>query len=346
VNLILILTNLAFFTPLCDLAKVKRTPRGHSILRHIAFVTAFVLLSTAAQAENAARPFKLNVRGGIAYSFSDYPFALSSADGTTADSIATSDLGVGDFRSVSLAHDELFGSVGGELGFSYLRASGSDLAGDSSGAGNCTPGLFDLISLSHNQCMNSAATVNETTLKQVRAVATYRYQDMGLQVLAGLGYLDFSTESTGQMYYPGEFSAQSRNSSFSGPGLLLGARKDFGIIYGNTRLNLEGFVGAYRGDRDLKIDDQYEGTTGALTKSESGTAYTLELTASFLSDANWAGSGSQFEWGVSYIRAFDVFDSSNYNSAVKGTFGSAAATESTKDDFDAVVIFAGLTVPM
>ena len=80
-------------------------------------------------------------------------------------------------------------------------------------------------------------------------------------------------------------------------------------------MNLERVVGAYRRDRDLKIDDQYEGTTGSLTKSENGTDYTLELTASFLSDANWAGSGSQFEWGVSYIRAFDVFDSSNYNSA-------------------------------
>ena len=194
-------------------------------MRHIAVATAFVLLSTAAQAENAARPSKLNVRGGIGYSFSDYLFALSSTDGTTADGIATSDLGVGDFWSVSLAHDELFGSICGELGFSCLRAAGSDLAGDSSGACNCTQGLFGLISLSHNLCMNSAATVNETTLKQFRAVATYRYQDM-----AGLGYLDFSTESTGQMYYPGEFSAQSRDSSFSGPGLLLGARKDFGII--------------------------------------------------------------------------------------------------------------------
>ena len=125
-------------------------------MRHIAVATAFVLLSTAAQAENAAGPFKLNVRGGIAYSFSDYPFALSSADGTTADSIATSDLGVGDFWSVSLTHDELFGSIGGEMGFSYLRAAGSDLAGDSSGAGNCTPRLFDLISLSQNQCITSA----------------------------------------------------------------------------------------------------------------------------------------------------------------------------------------------
>lgn len=315
-------------------------------MRHIAAATAFVLLSSAAQAENAAKPFKLNVRGGISYSFAEYPFALSSADGTTVDSIATSDLGVGDFWSISLAHDELFGSIGGELGFSYLQTAGSDLAGDSAGAGNCTPEIFDLISLSHDLCMNSAATVNETKLLQFRAVATYRYPDMGLQVLAGLGYLDFSTESTGQMYFPGELSAQSRDSSFSGPGLLLGVRKDVGVIYGKTRLNLEGIVGAYWGDRDLRIDDQYEGTSGSLQTSENGTAYTLELTASFIADANWAGSGSQFEWGVSYIRAFDVFDSSNYNSAVLGTFGSAAATGSTKDDFDAVVIFAGLTIPM
>jgi hypothetical protein len=105
-------------------------------------------------------------------------------------------------------------------------------------------------------------------------------------------------------------------------------------------------VGAFWGDRDLKIDDQYISTVGSFKKSESGTAYTLELTASFLTDAKWAGSGSQFEWGVSYIRAFDVFDSSNYNSAVLNTYGSAAETGSTKEDFDAVVVFAGLTIPM
>ena len=51
-------------TPLSRDEYCKR--RGNSVLRFIVLAAAYVLLSGAAQAENADRPFKLNVRGGLA----------------------------------------------------------------------------------------------------------------------------------------------------------------------------------------------------------------------------------------------------------------------------------------
>lgn len=298
--------------------------------------------TTTAYAQDASGPFTLNVRGGIVMSLADYPYALSSADDVVVDSVATSDFGFGDYLAATIAKDDLFGNVGGEFTISYLRVTGAADVGDIPGTANCAPNIYDVISLSHNQCMDGAATQNTTTLLQARALATYDYPNSGVQVVGGLGYLDFDSNSNGMMYYPGESSVQNRTSSFSGFGLVLGLRQDFEVFKRST-LNIEGLVGVFSGDQGLNITDDYDGTPGAFSKSRNTEVYTLEVTASLSSPAKWLNPNAEFEWGLTYVHVFNVMDTTNYNSTVTGTFGSSG---STKGDFDAVSLFFGLTMPL
>ena len=303
---------------------------------------AAVVSAVPAFAESTDKPLEFSLRGGVSASGSDYPYALVSDDNVTANAVLNSNFGYGGFAAVALAHDSLLGQFGGEIGLSYLQVEGDDAFGENPGSGTCTPGVYDVITVSHGACMDGAATDSKTKLTQMRAVLTHAYTNSNLQVLAGLGYLDFSSNSTGQMYYPGESSSQQRKASFEGMGVVIGARKELSQPFGSYKLNLEGIAGAYWGDRDLRIVDEYVGTNGFLNSSEGGTAYTIEVTASFVKDTSWPGPDSQFEWGATYVHAFDVMDTANRNANVIGQFGAPARSGSTKDDFGALSLFAGL----
>ncbi|HEY9037606.1 MAG TPA: hypothetical protein VIN05_01500 [Roseovarius sp.] len=313
------------------------------------FLLSVVAVISAAPvfAEPIDKPLEFSFRGGVSASGSDYPYALASTGFVSVGSILTSDFGYGGFAAVALTHDSLFGQFGGEIGLSYLQVEGDEAYSIDSGLGDCnlgSPGVFDVITLSHRECMDGADTDSKTTLTQMRAVLTHAYADSSLQVLAGLGYFDFSSNSTGQMYYPGETSSQQRNASFEGMGVVIGARKELDQPFGSYRLKLEGLAGAYWGDRDLRIVDEYVGINGFLDSSRGGTAYTIEVTASFLKDTAWPGPESQFEWGATYVHAFDVMDTANRNAVVIDRFGAPAQSGSTKDDFGALSLFAGLKV--
>ncbi|MDA7964675.1 hypothetical protein [Ruegeria sp.] len=281
----------------------------------------------------AAADGKLTVRGGYGGSFSDYLYAYDEVDQTTIDS----SYGEGFFGQVAYSNDAMFGAYGGELSFTYNRLSGDSAYDD---GGRCS--TLDIISLSHDLCMEGAETSSGTWFGQFRAMAAYEPSDNGLQILGGLSVLDFSSDSHGMMIFPGEFSEQRRATDYTGLGLVIGARKSVAISQKVT-LQLEGFAGAYTGNRDLRINDEYEGAVGALSSRDRQTVFSLDLAASVALPVDKLREGSLFEVGVAYSRLFNVMDTTNYNPDILAAIGSTGSLDA---DVDALSLFFGVQIPM
>ncbi|MES0825901.1 hypothetical protein [Ruegeria sp. SCP11] len=291
-------------------------------------VVGALILSSQAIADT-----KLTLRGGYGTSFSDYPYAYDNFD----QSVIESDYGSGFYGHIALTDDAMFGSLGGEISFTYNRLTDDD---DYDDGDRCS--TFDVISLSHSLCMNGAETENTTRFGQFRIMATHEYPDQGVQVLGGVGVLDFSSKSDGMMFYPGESSDQHRSNDFTGIGLLLGARKSF-QLRGQTSLQIEGIAGVYSGNRSLKINDEWVGNIGELAINDQQTVYSLDLSANVSVPAERIVSGGMFEFGVAYTRLFNVMDTSNYNPDTLPVVGNPGSVD---DDVDALSVFFGLQIPI
>ncbi|MEM9239546.1 MAG: hypothetical protein AAGB07_06165 [Pseudomonadota bacterium] len=285
-------------------------------------------LSSIASAQS-----KLTVRGGYAFSNMDYPYAFDLFD----QSQINSDYGEGVFGHIGYSNDTIFGSFGGEVSFTYHRLTNSDSYSD---GGRCT--TYDIISLSHVLCMEGAETSSTTRFGQFRLMAKQKLAGSGLEIMGGIGVLDFSSDSSGMMFFPGESSSQSRSNDYTGVGLVVGTRKEF-VISGATTLQLEGFAGAYTGDRDLTVNGEWVGNVGELSQTNSQTVYSLDLSASVAVPVQAIGAGSKFEFGLAYARIFNVMDTTNYNTTTLGIVG---PTGSLNDDVDAFSVFVGLQIPM
>ncbi|MBO9435664.1 hypothetical protein J7394_15695 [Ruegeria sp. R13_0] len=287
-----------------------------------------LVLASSAWAET-----KLTLRGGYSTSGSNYPYAYDELDQTLIDS----GYGDGIYGYVGLSRKDLWGGYGGEISFSYNRITDSDNYSD---GGRCS--TLDVISLSHEFCMEGAETANATRFSQIRVLATRELPSSGVEVMGGLGVLDFSSVSRGMMFFPGELSAQRRETDYTGVGLVLGARKDFAIS-GATVLRFEGFAGVYTGDRDLNIDDVWTSEVGDLSRSDRQTVYSLDLTASVAVPIDRVLAGGAFEFGVAYTKLFNVMDTTNYNSVTRASIGETGSLDS---DVDAFSVFVGLQIPL
>ncbi len=275
----------------------------------------------------------LTIRGGYGGALTDYTYALKNSKNNTVDS----SYGTGVYGHATLASDDMFGSVGGEISMSYNRLSNDNKVNDPPA---CK--YYDVISLSHDACMDGAETSNVTKFGQFRVMAARNHEGSGTQLLGGLGVLGVSSYANGEMSYEDEESKIGRSNYFTGMGLLVGARKSFQVS-NNAMLTVDGFAGAYTGNRDVKINDVYEGTYGSLSKKDRQTVFSLDLSASVAVPAKSIATGGLFEVGVSYTRLFNVIDATNYNQTTAGDYGYRG---SDSEDVDALSLFFGLQIPL
>ncbi len=281
---------------------------------------------------------KLTIRGGYSSSSSAYPFAVLDVDLLdSAYRVYESEYGTGHFGHLAYSHDSLFGAFGGEVSFSFNQLSNDDRTPHSDAAD-----IYDVISISHEDGMEGAETANETQFSQFRLMATYTHQASGFQLLGGLGAVDFSSDSEGQMFLPGYYSRRYRSNDYKGHGLVIGARKVFSVTQ-NVQLQLEGFGGAYTGDRNLKIRDNYDTYPDSFAKENEQTVYSLDLSASVAMPMERVVPGGLFEFGVNYTQLFNVIDTSNYNSHHLVDYKRSGSVE---DDVEALSLFFGLQIPL
>ncbi|MGI9369686.1 MAG: hypothetical protein ACR2O2_12695 [Ruegeria sp.] len=291
------------------------------------------LVAAVGVSSMAVADSNLTIRGGYGGSLTDYQYARKESTGKKLES----NYGDGLFGQVVLSDDDMFGIVGGEISMSYNRLSGDDKTYD---AGSCD--VIDVISLSHDSCMRGAQTSNTTQIGQFRVLASRTHSGTGAQLLGGLGVLGVSSSVQGDMIYGTEDSAIGRSNYFSGMGLVLGGKKAYQISNKAT-LQLEGFAGVYSGNRDLKINDYYEGDTGSLVKQDRQTVYSLDLAASVAMPVESIASGSMFEVGIAYTRLFNVIDETNYNDYIVENYGFKGSAD---EDVDALSLFFGLKIPL
>ena len=305
-----------------------------------AFLAASLALPTAATAEQS-----ITIRGGLAVSPDQYPYAVATDAGPpTIDDIAESPYGHGGLLSFTYSRSDVFGGYGLEASLSAMQLFGEDTVGEPApGTAACAPSIYDVFTLSHGNCMDGAEVSNTATAIQGRALASRRVSASGTEVLAGLGVLSFENSIDGMMIYPFEASDQERRNSFLGAGLVVGARHTMPISATWT-LGAEAFGGVYRGDREVSIRDDYVGTIGILDQSETVTVYSLDLAVSMERDATLFGRNGSLAFGVAYTGIYDAVDTANYNANVFGT-GVDSPTGSIEDDFNAVSLFVGFTIP-
>lgn len=304
----------------------------------------FVLLVTSLTIPTVASADQtLSFRGGVAGSLQQYPYAIASVAGLPAiDDIGESDYGIGGFVSVTYGISDVFNGYGLEASLSFMQLEGDDAFGEPApGSGATTPAIFDVLTLSHGVGMDGAEVSNTATSGQARLLGTRTLSATGTQVLAGLGILSFQNDIDGMMFFPGEFSVQSRETDFLGAGLVLGVRHDLPVS-DTWALGLEGFGGVYRGDRELRIRDNYEGTVGMLDLTEEVTVYSLDLAVSLEREVGFFDRAGSINVGVSYNALFGVVDTANYG----GNFatGNSSPTGNVNDDFDAFSLFVGYTL--
>ncbi len=295
--------------------------------------TMLALAVVAALPSLASAEDRLTIRGGYGGALTDYTYAHKNSKNNTVDS----SYGTGVYGHATLASEDMFGSVGGEISMSYNRLSNDSKVNDRPA---CK--YYDVISLSHEYCMEGAETSNVTKFGQFRVMAARNHAGSGTQLLGGLGVLGVSSYANGEMSYDDEESDIRRSNYFTGMGLLVGARKSFQVS-NNTILTVDGFAGAYTGNRDVKINDVYEGDYGSLSKKDRQTVFSLDLSASVAVPADRIASGGLFEVGVAYTRLFNVIDATNYNQYVAENYGYKG---SANEDVDALSLFFGLQIPL
>ncbi len=275
----------------------------------------------------------LTIRGGYGGALTDYTYALNNSKKNTVES----SYGTGVYGHAALASDDMFGSAGGEISMSYNRLSNGNKYHDPI-AGR----VVDVLSLSHDTRARGAKTSNVTKFGQFRVMATREHSGSGAQMLGGLGVLGLSSYSSGNTIYPGDDSEIHRSNYYTGMGLVVGARKAFQVS-SNAILQVDGFAGAYTGNRDVKISDHFAGVSGSLSQQERRTVFSLDLSASVAVPANGIASGGLFEVGVAYTRLFNVIDATNYNQTTAGDYGYRG---SDSEDVDALSLFFGLQIPL
>ncbi|MGI9394017.1 MAG: hypothetical protein ACR2OY_05175 [Boseongicola sp.] len=283
---------------------------------------------------------KLTLRGGYGESNSEYPFAVHSGNRR----IYEAGYGSGLYAHAAYANSRMFGSVGGEVSLSINKLSGDGKTPNT----NCA--FFEVIALSRRECADSPKTSSSTQFNQFRILATRGQADNGAQLLGGLSVLQLLSDIRGNANNIQEnLSEYTRKTDYTGLGLVAGARKRIPIT-NNALLQLEGFVGAYSGDRDLNIDDSYSSDAGyvegKLSNTNSQTVFSLDLTASVNIPAKRIAPGGMFEFGLAYTRLFNVMDTSNYNSSVAARPDGIYRPGSDSDDIDALSLFFGIQIPL
>ncbi len=278
---------------------------------------------------------RLTIRGGYGGALTDYTYALKASTDATVDA----NYGNGIFGHASLASDDMFGSVGGEISMTYNRLSNDDKS-----VGPPVPycDVVDVISLSHDSCSRGAKTSNTTQLGQFRVLATRDFSGSGTQLLGGLGVMGLSTGSHTTTIYEDTPSEIHRSNYYTGMGLVVGARKAFQVS-NNAILQIDGFAGAYTGNRDVKISDHYDGVSGSQSLQDRHTVFSLDLSTSVAVPAESFASGGLLEFGVAYTRLFNVIDATNYNQFVAENYGYKG---SDSEDVDALSLFFGLQIPL
>ncbi len=301
-----------------------------------------IVLPSIATAEGT-----LTLRGGYAQAMEEYPFA--AIEGVADDKpkkIFEADYGGGLYSHIAYANDAMFGSIGGEISLSYSKLTGDTTKVPVS---DDDVYVYDVIALTHDDYVSGAKTSNDTQLGQLRAMASYDSSGSGMQFLGGIGVMHLSSDIHGSTLYPGEYSKIDRSTDYTGLGLVLGARKSFPVT-DYAVLQIEGFAGAYSGDRKVNIKDQYlsSGDKGYFSKKDKHTVFSLDLAASLAMPVDRFSKGSVFEVGLAYNRVFNVMDTSNYNSYTDGSPDAdfSYRTGSDSDDIDALSLFFGLQIPL
>jgi len=303
-----------------------------------------VLLATAMMVPTAvAAEQTFSIRGGIASALNQYPYAAvdpntDSVAPSSSSSVVDSGYGVGGFLSATYGVSDVFHGYGLETSLSFMHLEGDDSSGIKNG---CSPAYYDALTVSHFLCMSGAEVSNTANVVQARVLATRPISSTGTELLAGLGMLSFENNITGQMFYGSEFSEQSRKNDFRGLGIVVGARHNMPLT-GAWSLGLEGFAGVYRGDRDMRIHDNYEGNVGDVKVSDTATAYTLDLAVSASRDVSFFSRKGSLELGVGYNAVFDAVNTANYNPIAPT--GSDSVTGKTDDRFEAVNLFVGYSI--
>ena len=284
----------------------------------------------------------VTLRGGLGVGADEYPYAFDEIVSTAPIVPIMADYGTGGFLQATYAHPWKLPGLRFEHGIKLSRFSGDNTYGDPSDPTICAnASLIDLISLSHSLCMNAATTQSETIALHAHSSVVSSNLLPQIEVLGGIGVLAVASESSGEMFFPGELSVQARQSGFEGYGFVAGAR--YGRPLGAFHLNLEAQAGVYFGQRIVEIADNYEGVVGALQNTSDGVAKSAEITVSLSRPMTLQGRNAQLEFGVNYTGYFDVLDTANYNTSSAPT-GSASPSGSTTDDFSALTVFAGVSM--
>ncbi len=295
--------------------------------------TMLALAVVAGLPSSASADDRLTIRGGYGGALTDYTYALNLSKSNTEES----SYGAGVYGHAALASDDMFGSVGGEISMSYNR-----LSNDSSYHDPSACDIIDVLSLSIDSCRRGAETSNVTKFGQFRVMTARDHDGTGAQLLGGLGVLGLSSYSNGGTVYGGQVSDINRSNYYAGMGLVFGARKAFQIS-NNAMLKVDGFAGAYAGNREVKINDQHLGSTGSLSRQDQQTVFSLDLSASVAVPAESIATGGLLEVGVAYTRLFNVIDAANYNDYSASVHGYRG---SDSEDVDALSLFVGLQIPL
>ena len=304
-------------------------------MRHIGIGTFMTVMALGVQ---TAQADELRLRGGLTSGLqSEYIFG---SEDDTGEAFST-DYGAGGMIGLNYFSDEIIAGVGADLGLQAIGVVGDDVLD----LGDCD--IQTYLGLIRN-CHDRVEVGNETAFLDAHALASYTINAGQTQLLGGLSALGFRNALTSDHLFEGGFeSFVDRDTEFGGLGVKLGARHQVELSR-NMTLKLEGFVGQYRGDREMKISD-FETDEGVFNQLREATftdqidVTTLEITPSISMAADWAGAGASVEFGVSYKLFQGIADTRNVVS--HGEFDAFEGGDQT-DDIATTSLFAGLTIPL
>lgn len=304
-------------------------------MKHSRISALSILIALGAQTATAD---ELRLRGGLTTGQeSEYIFG-GVVDTTQT---FTTGYGLGGMIGLNYMTDDLVGSVGLDLGLQAIGLSG-DTTED---PGGCEIHTFlGLIS----DCQDRVEVGSQTAFADIHALASYTVNAGQTELLGGLSALGFRNALTSDHIFPTGFeNFVDRDTEFAGLGVKLGARHQVALSRGLT-LNIEGFVGQYRGDREMTISD-LETEEGVFSELREATfndeidVTTLELTPSIAMAADWVADGATMEFGVSYKLFQGIVDTRNV--VAHGDFDAFEGGDAT-DDIATTSLFAGLTIPL
>ncbi len=304
-------------------------------MEHSRIGTFLIVTTLCAQ---TAQADELRLRGGITATLdSEYTYATIN---DTTDQI-TADYGTGGMIALNYMIDDLYGGVGLDLGLQFSTVSGGDLFAPDGCDAQTFLGLI-------SDCQDSAEVDNRTSFADIHALTSYSLGSGQTQLLAGVSALGFRNELNSEHLFPGGFeNFVDRDTEFRGLGVKLGARHQIALPRDLT-FNIEGFVGQYRGDREMTITD-LETDAGEFNQLQEETledkidVTTIEITPSILMPAAWAGDGASIEFGISYKLFQGVVNTRNV--VAHGEFDAFEAGREN-DDIATTSLFAGLTIPL